>query len=417
MTKRARKRWLNALRVLICGAALWFVVQGVTLDDQVTLRGGEPLAGTVVEQGDRVVVAFADGSRRTIDREEIETDEQGTPRIAYGLRSAWGQSHKGFLLLAVLLHFPVVFPQALRFRWLLSAQGIDIRYRDCLKMSFAGNFLNFAAPFGSHGGDVFKAYFTSLHTDRKTEAVARVVFDRFIGLGSLILVVVAITALSPSGGTLALFRPYMLGVFTVGVVAVAAYLSPLIRRRIVPWTLLMRLPMFHQLQRIDVAGRTLAKRWPTVTAAVLLTALLQGLAVGSYCMVAIGLALSIDWSNLLECVAYFYTGVVIQALPGPPQGLGTVELAYRYFFAALGSPSQIVCMALIVRVVVLICALPGLLVALTGSYRPKDIAGFEAAMASADAPPGATLERKASSPTEACRSVTPPDRPRPLAAP
>ena len=204
MTKRTRKRWFNVLRFLVCGAALWFVVQGVTLDDQVTLCDGPTvLKGTVSDQGDGVTIVLADGSRRTIARDAIAVDADGVPQIAYGLRSAWTNSHKWLLLLAVFMHFPVIFPQALRFRWLLSAQGIHLSYRDCLKMSFAGNFLNFAAPFGSHGGDVFKAYFASLHTDRKTEAVTTVILDRFIGLTSLVLVVVAITVFSPSGRTLA----------------------------------------------------------------------------------------------------------------------------------------------------------------------------------------------------------------------
>ncbi len=416
MTQRTRKRWLNVLRFLVCGAALWFVVQGVTLDDRVTLRDGPTiLKGTISDQSDGVTIVLADGSRRTIARDAIAVDEDGALQIAYGLRSAWTHSHKWLLLLAVFLHFPVIFPQALRFRWLLSAQGIDLSYRDCLKMSFAGNFLNFAAPFGSHGGDVFKAYFASLHTERKTEAVTTVILDRVIGLSSLILVVVAITVFSREESTLAQFRPYMLGVLTLGIIAVVAYLSPFLRRHVVPRSLLTRLPMFHQLQRIDAAARTLAGRRMMVVSAILLTIGLQGLAVVSYCVVALGLTLAIDFNNVLECVAYFYTGVVIQALPGPPQGLGTVELAYRYFFAFIGSPSQIVCMALIIRVVVLICALPGLLVTMTGSYRPKDIARFEETLATAESSTGAVLMKQRS--TTKSDSLTPEsaDQQRPFA--
>ena len=63
----------------------------------------------------------------------------------------------------------------------------------------------------------------------------------------------------------------------------------------------------------------------------------------------------------------FATGAVVQALPGPPQGLGTVELAYRYLFAAYGSVAQIVCLALGIRLMTLLCALPGVLVLLTGA--------------------------------------------------
>jgi len=59
-------------------------------------------------------------------------------------------------------------------------------------------------------------------------------------------------------------------------------------------------------------------------------------------------------------------------------------LTYCYFFDAFGSQPQIICMAFAIRVVVLICALPGLLVTLTGSYRPKEAAAFD--LASGDPP-------------------------------
>jgi uncharacterized membrane protein YbhN (UPF0104 family) len=87
----------------------------------------------------------------------------------------------------------------------------------------------------------------------------------------------------------------------------------------------------------------------------------------------VALGLDAHAGNVLAYYAYFYTGAVIQALPGPPQGLGTVELAYRYFLAPFGSPSQIVCVAFLARIVVLVVALPGLLVTMTGSYRPREL--------------------------------------------
>jgi uncharacterized membrane protein YbhN (UPF0104 family) len=109
---------------------------------------------------------------------------------------------------------------------------------------------------------------------------------------------------------------------------------------------------------------------------------------GAYFTVAVALGLRADITNIQEYYAYFYTGTLIQALPGPPQGLGTVELAYRYFLAPFGSPSQIVCVAFAIRLVALTCALPGLLVTLTGSYKPRDAAALQAALDQTDAPAG-----------------------------
>jgi uncharacterized membrane protein YbhN (UPF0104 family) len=104
---------------------------------------------------------------------------------------------------------------------------------------------------------------------------------------------------------------------------------------------------------------------------VAITVLLQALSMGSYFTVAVAFGMDADAGNVLEYYAYFAAGAVVQSLPGPPQGLGTVELAYRYLFAPYGSPSQIVCMALFIRIVHLVCALPGAMITLTGSYKPR----------------------------------------------
>lgn len=371
MTPRIRKRLFDALRIVVCVAALWIVVRGVTIRDHVVLVDGTDLVGDVIRDADTVEIRIVNGETRVVSRAEIAIDEDGAARITFGLRTAWRNSTKSLLLLAVLIHFPVVFPQALRFQWLLAAQDITVGYWECVKLSFAGNFLNFATPFGSHAGDLFKAYFASLHTEHKTEAVTTVILDRFIGLGSLLLVVAAITAFSPAQSRLAVLRPYMFGMIGMGTVAAIAYLSPVLRRRLVNVTWLNRLPILHQLKRVDKTARTLMSRRGTLVAAILITIGLQALALAAYFVVAVALAMDAHAGNVLEYYVYFYTGTLVQTLPGPPQGLGTVELAYRYFFAAFGSPSQIVCMAFAIRIVALICALPGLLVTLTGSYRPQ----------------------------------------------
>jgi uncharacterized membrane protein YbhN (UPF0104 family) len=284
--------------------------------------------------------------------------------------------------------FPVVFPQALRFQMLLRPQGVRISFRECLKLSLAGNFLNFATPLGSNAGDVFKAYFVSLHTqEHKTEAVATVILDRIIGLGSLLVVVVLITLLAP-GGRLVEVRPYVITMLAIIVAGGVGYLSPVVRRYLVPRAILGRLPMFNQLRRLDQAVHTLAGHPLVVLMAFLLTVFLQALAMVAYCIVAVAMGLAIGSSNWAESFAYFYTGTVVQALPGPPQGLGTVELAYRYFFSTFGSPAQIVFMALAIRAVVLVCALPGLWVTLTGSYRPSEVSRMRKA---ADAATGGPM--------------------------
>lgn len=374
MKRGTRKAVFNVLRIALCLAALWIVVQGVTIRDHMTLKDKTVLIGSVTPDpvsADVFHFESPDGQRQAVQRRKIEVDENGEPLIAYGLLSAWSGSAKGLLLLAILIHFPVVLPQALRFQLLLRAQNIVVGYWECVKLSLAGNFLNFATPLGSNAGDVFKAYFVSLHTDRKTEAATTVVLDRIVGLGSLLLVVGVITTFSPPDNRLGEFSPYVLLVLAIGAVSGLIYLSPMARRHLVPRAWLARLPMYDQLQRIDNTARALVKRKGVLVGAVLLTVLLQGVAIGAYFTVAAGVGLDAKASNALEYYTYFYTGVLIQALPITPQGLGTVELAYRFFFAPFGSPAQIIFMAASIRIIVLICALPGLFITLIGAYKPQ----------------------------------------------
>ena len=371
MSARIRKRTFDVLRIAVCVAALWIVLRGVTLRDRILLRNGQTLTGRLEQNDDIVVVALADGTRREIVRSDLAVDPRGEPRIQIGLATAIRDAHKALLFLAVLIHFPVGFIQALRLQWLLRVQGISLSYWQNVKLSFAGNFLNFATPLGSNAGDVFKAYFVTTHTDHKTEAAATIVLDRVIGLGTLLICVALITLLASHDPRLARVQPYVLTMLAIAVVAAAAYFAPVVRRRIPLDRMIARWSFLSHVHRVDQTIRLLASRMTTLLGAVLLTVALQVLAISAYFTVAVALCLDAHLGNVLEFFAYFYTGAVIQALPGPPQGLGTVELAYRYFFDPFGSPAQIVCLALLARVVVLVCALPGLWVTLTGGYRPK----------------------------------------------
>ncbi|MGB0714611.1 MAG: lysylphosphatidylglycerol synthase transmembrane domain-containing protein, partial [Phycisphaerae bacterium] len=251
----------------------------------------------------------------------------------------------------------------------LKAQQIPLGYWESLKLTFAGNFLNFATPLGSNAGDVFKAYFVALHTDHKTEAATTVFLDRVVGLCSLLLVVALITILSPAERLVSL-RPYMLGVLGIVVAGIVFYLSPLFRALLqLSW--LRRLPFFGQLERIDMTARTLFGRPGLLVAGVAITLVLQATAMSAYFIVAKAVGLDVLLEQIAEVFAYFFVGCLVQALPGPPQGLGTVELTYRYFFSPFGTVSQILCMAFLIRLMVLLCAVPGVLVTMTGSYRPS----------------------------------------------
>ncbi len=359
-----------AARVAVCLGALGLVVAGVDLDDHVRLASGEVLIGEVLEDSAGLRVLRPGQPPRRVASSEIALDEDGAPEVRLGLRTVWRTSRGDWLALAVLGFIPITFLLGWRFQLVLRTQDIALGYLDAVRLTFAGSFLSFV-PFlpGAYGGDVFKAYFVSLHTDRKTEAVTSVALDRMLGLGGVVGIVTAAAAISPPGSIVRAFLWPMLALAGAGAAAAFIYLWPPLRGRL-PRGWLEQSRWADQVRRVDASVRRLARHPGTVALCVGIAVVRQLAAFGSYLLVALSLGLAIGPSDVVEVCAYFAAGVAVGAVPISPQGLGTVELAYSVFFEAYGTQAQILCLAFGVRLVHLLGTLPGLLVVLTGSYRP-----------------------------------------------
>jgi len=372
-TKPARRRAIAALRIAIALGALGFVMASVELDDRVGLVSGETLVGRVYEQPDGLRVVGLDGVEHRLARAE-----DGTLDVQLGLRTVWHTSRWDLALAAVLFFIPVTFMLGWRFQLVLRTQDIALGYLDAVKLTFAGSFLSFV-PFllGAYGGDVFKAYFVSLHTDRKTEAVTSVFLDRMLGLGGVIVIVTVGALVSPPGSLVRGFLWPMVGLLALGAVGAAVYTSSALRAAL-PDSWRQRVPWRDQVRRVDGAAQRLARHRGTVAVCISVAVVRQLAAFASYILVAWALGMSIGVDDLVAVCAYFAAGVAVGAIPVSPQGLGTVELAYAIFFADYGTPSQILCLALGVRLVHMLGTLPGLFIVLMGAYRPPSLRRVEA---------------------------------------
>ncbi len=375
--KRYTAKWASVvLRSAICAVALWWAFASVSFRDSVVLADGNTVVrGAIVELAGRIDVRTAEGSVRQIADEAIARDENSSKLISYGLISVWRRSDKLLLLAGIGCFLLVPLFQGIRLRWLLGCQRIRLGLWQSVKLSFAGNFLNFAAPLGSTAGDVFKAYYAAMHTSRKTEAATTVFIDRAIGLGTLLLSVTVIAFFTVSTSRLAPLRTYLLVLTSVPVIGVLLYASPWIRRARIVRAVLARAPKLDQLRRIDATAQTLMAHKGTLLLSVAATFALQMLAAANFVCIALALGMNVWGASGLDVYAFFSAGEIVKAIPGPPQGLGTAELAYAYFFSGLGTASQIVSAAIGVRLVNLLCALPGLAVVATGAYRPRPAAG------------------------------------------
>lgn len=356
----------RTLQLGVCAAALWLVARTLHLHDTVTLRDGSVATGRVTLGGEALTIAGGDGGVRQVAIAEVAHDSRGALQIEFGLLSVWRGNRHGLLLAGVLVWLIVPILQALRLHVLLRSQHVGMPWGASIRLAFAGNFLNYAAPLGSTAGDVYKAWYAAQRTTRRTEAAAVVLLDRAIGLFTLLLTVGVIALLSPAESRLAPLRAWLLTLSVAPLIGLLIYLAPGFRGSSLLRRLAARLPQRDRIRRIDATARALLGSPAALLTAVGVTLVLQVLCALSFACVAASVGLAVSGGAALDTYAYFSAGEIVKAIPGPPQGLGTVELAYCYFFDGLGGAAQIISAALLIRLVGLVCALPGVITAVGG---------------------------------------------------
>ena len=373
MSETARRWTYAVVRLLVCSVALGWVLYNVTYYDYVTLLDGTRIRATDIVVGpDSLEVVEHEGPRREIPVQRIARTEAGDLDVTFGLRTTVRQADQGTLLICFAIFAPVTLIQSLRFQWMLRAQEIHVGYWECMKLSYAGNFLNFITALGSTGGDVFKMYYVSLHTDRKTEAVTTVFLDRVVGLYGLILLVGVLGVVRIGDAKMAALG-YGFAVMLVGsLIAYALLFSERVRSVIKPRALLGKLPFGAHWQRAEAATRRLVRHKSLVFGALAATVALQFIALTAMVFSAKALHMRWDASAVWDYYTYLGGGVVIAAIPVSPQGLGTMEAFYKYaFLDTHGSLAALLCLAMAVRALNLFWALPGVIVTMTGAYRPR----------------------------------------------
>jgi uncharacterized protein (TIRG00374 family) len=113
--------------------------------------------------------------------------------VLWSNRSAFGEvlKHKpepAYLAISILFF---LISRILNFaRWwvIVVAQGLDLRFRDAMKIGFIGHAFDQVIP-GQVGGEVYKASFLCKGQEKRTRAIASVLIDRAIGIVGLFTLV------------------------------------------------------------------------------------------------------------------------------------------------------------------------------------------------------------------------------------
>jgi len=366
------------VRVILCAAFITLAVRGVAIHDRVSILASEAPDSEIEqvrligEQADEIIVLASDGVERTVPRSRIAKDAGGRDMIERGLITAFRHTDKTYVVLALLIFAPVTPLQGWRLWLMLKAQDIRIPLWECIKISFCGNFLNYVFMIGSTSGDVFKAYRVASHTPtHKTEAVTTILLDRAAGLVGLLLVM-SVSGLLLSGNPIVRRIGWVAVLACVGLLVGLVVASSNWFSRLLPERFLSRLPASGQLKRVYQAIHRLGQHKMIVLGALAMAVVLQWFAVGGFVTCARALQMDFSDGKVWDYFAYIATGHVVAAIPITAQGLGTMELTYKTLFLGThGTLSQLLCLAIWVRLLQLAWSLPGAAVMFVGGWRKK----------------------------------------------
>ncbi len=272
----------------------------------------------------------------------------------------------------------------LAFRWLLllGIHNIHISAGQAVRLTYLGLFYNNLMP-GAVGGDLLKGWYITHHCrkDQRLEAVVSVLVDRLIGLIGMIFVGAAASCFVDSEFKFSLYnhdiqiRRLVWSLLAALCVVSTVFLSKRIRRIMRLSHFLKKIPFNKKLKQIDQAVRIYRRHTPIVLAALLLTSFIQGLAIVAVWMIT--QALHCDNITFLQCLMILPVIWLISAAIPLPGALGSMEALFILFFAAAFTPeshnalSRPAAIALLNRLMICFCSIPGAVVPLFGGHLPK----------------------------------------------
>lgn len=379
MMKKPARWAVQLVRLLFCLAAIVYIVYEVTWYDYATLNDASRSVVRVAARDDvagTIDVIDRDGRREsiTVTPDNLVFLNDQVPDIKPGILNVVREMDLTLGLLAILIFLPVPVLQSIRLVWMLAVQEVRLSYWNAIKLSYAGNFFNFALP-GMVGGDLIKAYYITRFTHRKTEAVTIVFLDRVIGLmGLMILATVTmifawkrIEWAAAYRNALALSMAVIWGGLLLGCLVL---FSGRLRRLFRFSEIAGRLPAGDQILRIGRATVSMRSHKWLVFISLVNTVALQLIVVVAAHVMALALHMKGHFTLYYMCVPL---GFLVGAVPLTPQAFGIMEGVYLLFFTTggLNAASTAFAFALANRLTQLVWALPGVLVPILGAHLPS----------------------------------------------
>lgn len=301
----------------------------------------------------------------------------GLATTSPGLISCLGGFRLLPFLVAAALQLLTIYLTAFRWRLLMLVQGIVIDRRSVLRLSYLGEFFNNFLP-GAMGGDAVKAYYIMRHTGKKWATLVSIFANRLVGL--LVMVVISVVMLvgwilAGSGNVTTLKQPVFSMFFIAIGIAMVIFVALSKRLNNSPTLqgLITRLPFSRQLEVLRDAMHRHRKMERMLGPVLLYSALIVISFILSVMFVGISLGINIAW---YQYFLYMPLIMIMTAVPITPGGIGVMEELFLYFFSSAGDPQKVLALAVLYRLTLVICGLPGALIFLSsGKIFAQKISG------------------------------------------
>ncbi|MBI4666766.1 MAG: flippase-like domain-containing protein [Nitrospinae bacterium] len=251
----------------------------------------------------------------------------------------------GYVVISLFLTFLAMLISVERWRTLLRAVDISVDMKPALNLTLIGSFFNVVFP-GAVGGDIVKAYYLARGQQNKAALVTTVVFDRVLGLYTMIFVAAvagAVAAMFATSGEAPAWWNSSTKALVMFIAAlfVAANLGALIflERRISESRFVNRvisaLPMQDKIRKIHAATKSIGRQSGHTIYAFFLSLLSQLALYGSIWILAA--ALNITGLSVGQYFFVLPVCLLINSIPVSPGGLGVGEMAFGAVFALFAS--------------------------------------------------------------------------------
>jgi uncharacterized protein (TIRG00374 family) len=241
------------------------------------------------------------------------------------------------ILAALLVLLTALIVQSQRLCVLMKPLGMYLSLYSAVKLNLMGLFFNFCLP-GATGGDAIKIYYAlEGNKGRRTEVATLMLFDRAVGMFGLLMLPLLVTPLLPN------FRDSMVRfsglLITAAVVATGMLLAVLIcltsriRNSAFTAKIFDKLPLGHYAKRIFDAIHEFRTNPSSLPTAVGLSLLTHCTTVGGLMLLARATEFS---GSIWDISVLAPLGLVANALPVTPGGLGVGEAAFNRLFLIAG---------------------------------------------------------------------------------